>query len=249
MPTAAEVDEFQAALDDVKTVMVATLVAQWMESVQGNPAEALDELREFVLDLVAEYGQAAAAVAIDFYEAARPSGAPVFSPLPAVRADLLSGRSLDWAIQPLTTENWESALDRLAGLGQLATQQAAVDTIGESTTLDPLDVKFARYPTNDDPCAYCVIRASRGAIYWTEETATRGDHRQCMCKVTMVFSDEVLPYRRAPYMAQYQNGASDPVFQAASATLRANTSLSPAERRDAEFRALLAAMRRTNGLR
>lgn len=247
MPTAAEADELQAALDDVKVVMVAALVEQWSSTVAGSPADSVEEIRDFARDLVADFGQAAATVAIDFYESVRPAGAPTFTPTPALAPDLLGEGTLVWATEPLRTEAWEDALDRLAASTQLATQQAAVDTIGEATELDPLDVKFCRFPTNEDPCAYCVLRAGRGAIYWSEETATRGDHRQCMCKVVPVFSDEPLPYLRAPFMAQYQAGASDPTYQAEVAAIR--DTLAGDERRNAELKALLAAMRRANGLR
>lgn len=247
MPTAAEVDAFQEEIDNLKVLMVAALVAHWVENVQGNPAEAIGELREFVTELVRDYGRAAAAIAVDFYNSARPAGAPAFDPVPQVRDDLLPTGSLIWATQPLTTEKFEDALDRLAAETQLATFTAAFETIGEASELDPLEVKFARYPQNPDPCAYCVLRASRGAIYWSEESATRGDHRSCGCKATMVFSDEPLPYMRAPFMAKYLDGAA--AAEAEIAAIKADKSLSPSERRDREFKALLAGMRRAGNLR
>lgn len=247
MPTKAELDEFQQATDDLKTVMVAALVAHWMENVQANPAEAVEDLRQFVLNIVSEYGQAAAAIAIDFYNSVRPAGSPPFLPTPVVRDDLLGVGTLKWATEPLQTDTWEQSLDRLAAATQKATMQALVETIGEATLEDPLEVRYARFPQNDDPCAYCVLRASRGAIYWSQETAGRGDHVKCMCRITPVFSDEVLPYMRAPYMAQFQNGAS--AAAGTIAAIRANRSLTPAQRREAEFKALLAGMRQANGLR
>lgn len=247
VPTQAEVDEFQAATDDIKAVMVASLVAYWIENVEANPAESIGELREFTLGLVAEYGQTAAATAIDFYESVRPAGAPSFEPVPVVRDDLVGGGSLNWATQPLLTETWEQALDRISAEIQKATMEAAIETIGEATLEDPLDVRYARYPQDDDPCAYCVLRASRGAIYWSEDTAARGDHVYCKCRITPVFPDEPLPYLRAPYMAQYQNGAAEAAD--AVAAIRADHTLAPAERQEAEFKALLAGMRRANGLR
>ena len=104
-----------------------------------------------------------------------------------------------------------------------------METIGEATDEDPLAVMFARFPQNPDPCAWCVLRASKGAVFWSEETATRGDHVKCRCKVTPVFPGEPLPYLRAPYMAQYQNGA--------------------AEADGPGRKALLSGMRRANGIR
>lgn len=229
MPTPDEVNDFQQAIDDVQALMVAALVAHWIENVEGDPAEAVDDFRQFVLDIVAEYGQAAAAVAIDFYDSVRPPGSPPFSPTPSVRDELVGDGTLNWVTQPLLTESWQDALDRGAAAIQKAAMQAAIETIGEATEQDPLDVKYARWPGNPDPCAWCVLRASRGAIYWSESSAERGDHIKCGCKITPIFPGEPLPYQRKPYMAQYLAGAD-----AAEGPGR---------------KALLSAMRKANGIR
>lgn len=230
MPTQAELAALEQELADVQTLMVAALVTYWAENVTPDPVASLDELRLFALDLVAEYGTAAAAVALDFYSSVRPAGAPEFTPRPVVRDDLLSGPSLNWATQPLVTEEFETALDRLAAEIQKDAQLALVETIGEATQEDPIgEVKYARFPQNPKPCAWCVLRASKGAVYWSESTAERGDHIKCGCAVTPIFPGEPLPYLRKPYMAQYLAGASE--------TTEPGT------------KALLAAMRQANGIR
>lgn len=218
--------------------MVAALVAHWMENVQGNPAGSVEALREFVLEIVAEYGQASAAIAIDFYNAVRPAGSPSFSPTPFVRDDLVGGGTLNWATAPLLTEEWEQSLERIAAEIQKASYQAAVETLGEATEEDPLDVKYARWPQNPEPCAYCVLRASRGAVYWSESSAERGDHIKCGCRVTPIFPGEPLPYLRKPYMAQYGAGATE-----------AEGDIAAASTRKERTKALLSGMRRANGIR
>lgn len=229
MPTAAEVEDFQAAADDVNAIMVASLVSYWASEVDGNPAPSLNDLRDFIYDAIAEYGQSTAAVAIDFYESVRPAGSPAFIPVPQVRDDLLEVGTLKWSIGPLFDADYETSLTRIAAEIQKATMQAAIETIGEATADDQLDVKFARWPTNPDPCAYCVLRASRGAVYWTEATATRGDHVKCGCKATPIFPGEPLPYLRKPYIAAFQAGE--------------------AEASEPGLKPLLAAMRKANGTR
>ena len=218
--------------------MVAALVAQWMENVEGNPADAVDTLRRLVLDIVAEYGQAAAATAIDFYDSVRPPGSPAFRPQPFVRDDLVGGGTLNWISQPLAGESPGDALDRAAAGIQKASYQAAVETIGEAAQADPLDVRYARWPRNPDPCAFCVLRASRGAVYWSENTAERGDHLKCGCDVTPVFPDEPLPYNPKPYRRQYLAGASE-----------ASDEIDAARPGKAKRTALLSGMRRANGTR
>lgn len=225
-------------MDDVRTLMVAALVAQWLESTQGNPADAVDDLRSFVLGIVAEYGQVAAATAIDFYDSVRPAGSPSFAAVPVVRGDLIGGGSLNWSTAPLLTDDWEKSLDRMAAEMQKAAYAAAVETIGQATDEDPLDARFARWPMNAQPCAYCVLRASRGAVYWSEATAERGDHLSCGCRVTPVFPGERLPYQLKPYKQQYLDGASE-----------AAGDIDAARPGKAKTKALLSGMRRANGSR
>lgn len=234
MPTQAETDDFHAAISDVRTLAVASLVAQWTDVVAPNPAAAVDDLRTLLLDLTAQYGQASAATAIDFYESARPPGSPAFIPTPVVRDDLVQGGTLNWATSPLLGDGWQAALDRTAAELMKSSYQAAVETIGVATEADPLDAKFARWPQNDDPCAWCVLRASRGAVYWSEAAAERGDHLRCKCQVSMIFPGDQLPYLRKPYMAQYLAGAHE---------------AEPASDRKGARKALLAGMRRANGSR
>ena len=238
MPTPAELDDFDDQFNDLRTLLVAALVEQWASDVAPSPAEARERLQEVLLDLLDEYGPAAASIAADFYDSVRPGGAPPFVAEAIVSDDLLLPGTLNWVTEPLLTEDWQKALDRAAAAVQKSTKQALVDTIGENTALDPLDVRFARWPQNSDPCAYCVMRASRGAVYWTEATAERGDHLKCGCRVTPVFTGERLPYLTKPYMAQYLAGADE-----------AAADIGAAAPGKAKRRALLSGMRRANGSR
>lgn len=237
MPTPEESRDFAEALADIKALIVAKLVEKWITDIQGNPADLVDDLRQFVLDIVAEFGQVAAATAIDFYESVRPPGSPPFRPVPSVRDDLISGPSLNWSTAPLLGDDPEKALERVAAEIQKAAQDAAVETMGQATSQDLLEVKYARWPTNDDPCAYCVLRASKGAVYWTEATAERGDHIKCQCNVTPVFEGEELPYNRDAYLADYTAGRDD------AEDALGDPSRSPSTK------AILAGMRRANGTR
>lgn len=218
--------------------MVAALLEQWGATVAPNPGEAVEDLQAIVADLVAEFAPAAASVAVDFYASVRPPASPPFTPAAIVADDLMLPGTQNWSTKPLRTETPELALDRTASAIQKSVKQALVDTIGENTALDPLEVRYARWPQNPDPCAWCVLRASRGAVYWTESTAERGDHLKCGCRVTPVFSDEPLPYQLKPYKAQYLAGADEAAGDIDAA--------SPGK---AKRKALLSGMRRANGSR
>lgn len=229
MPTPAELDQLDDDLNNLQAVMIGSLVEQWMSTVVPNPADSLEDLQDIVTELIAQFAPASASIAVDFYNSVRPTAAPSFTPQVVVADDLLPTGTLYWSTSPVMSADWQDALDRTASSIQKSVKQALVDTIGEATELDPLEVKFARWPQNPDPCSWCVLRASRGAIYWSEASAERGDHLKCGCRATPVFSDEQLPYERKPYYAQYEAGI--------------------AESDGRDLKAILAGMRRANGTR
>lgn len=53
-------------------------------------------------------------------------------------------------------------------------------------------VRFARVPTGFETCAFCLMLASRGAVYHTRKTAGefKHFHRRCDCKVVPSFEDD-----------------------------------------------------------
>lgn len=55
-------------------------------------------------------------------------------------------------------------------------------------------VRFARVPTGFETCTFCIMLASRGAVYHTRKSAGefRHFHRNCDCKVVPGFEDD--PY-------------------------------------------------------
>ncbi len=53
-------------------------------------------------------------------------------------------------------------------------------------------VRFARVPTGHETCTFCLMLASRGAVYHTRQAAGefRHSHRGCDCKVVPGFEDD-----------------------------------------------------------
>lgn len=49
--------------------------------------------------------------------------------------------------------------------------------------LQPGDVAYARVPTGRETCTYCMMLASRGFAYHSEESAGHADHRGCDCLI------------------------------------------------------------------
>ncbi|WP_333790063.1 hypothetical protein, partial [Parolsenella catena] len=53
-------------------------------------------------------------------------------------------------------------------------------------------VRFARVPTGFETCTFCIMLASRGAVYHTRKTAGefKHFHRRCDCKIVPGFGDD-----------------------------------------------------------
>ena len=53
----------------------------------------------------------------------------------------------------------------------------------QSRALEYGDVAYARVPTGARTCTYCMMLASRGFVYHSENDAEAGDHRMCDCLI------------------------------------------------------------------
>ena len=84
--------------------------------------------------------------------------------------------------------------------------------------------RFARVPTGTETCTFCLMLASRGAVYHTRKTAGefRRFHRGCDCKVMVGFEDDpdaelvegVRPEELRSQLAQFEEIDADPKLNA-----------------------------------
>lgn len=88
--------------------------------------------------------------------------------------------------------------------------------------------RFARIPTGDTTCAFCLTLASRGFVYYTRETAGEFDkyHDDCDCEVVSSFdgdSASLENYSPSLYYDMYSNAIARP-SETAPIDLRATLS-------------------------
>ena len=63
--------------------------------------------------------------------------------------------------------------------------------------------------TASDPCAWCAMLASRGAVYKSEESASFDAHYRCRCSAQCVFSrEDAKALRNAPLAQEWQQATA-----------------------------------------
>lgn len=207
---------------DIVTLAVAALVARWESLDLADPAAVVAALSEAVPEIAAAFGETAASVAADFYDTLRrEAGVPgaftatMAAPVP----DQQVANGVRYDVRPLFEKTFtapdgdkvtvkpdpDKALKRLSTDLQRYVQQPARDTIARNAGRDPASAHWARVPTGPTTCGFCLVMASRAAVYESEGSAGAdqdsqfvGDgkhkyHNDCDCVAIPVWSPRDYP--------------------------------------------------------
>lgn len=146
-----------------------------------------------IRQITSAYGELAAVRAAEFYDVVREVGG--FSGKAAVP---VSGKTPEeqlkavvrWGIGPLweETPRPDAALKRLVGSTQRLSLQPGRQTIYQMVKRDR--IRYAHVPQGKT-CAFCMMLASRGAVYWSDQQPQYHDH--CDCLTVPVSTPDDLP--------------------------------------------------------
>lgn len=223
MASRADVEQYAQANRDIRTLTLRELEGFWRTLDLSDPERAALAIEAYLPVLVAAYGEMAAAVAADYFDNLRAeAGAPGrFRALMADGVDpkLVAGQSR-WGVAPLFKKSPDpvAALGRLSQVADTHTLQPGRDTIALSASRDPAHATWARVPVGKT-CAFCLMVASRGAVYRSKEAAGDGHkyHGHCDCTPTPIWRGTDYPegYDPDALMEKYLDargtaGSSDP---------------------------------------
>lgn len=181
MPTQSDIEALRSANAELMRLVDAELADFFAELVDASPEVARDALLDFIPSMVAEYGDVAAAVSAEWYEQVYGTSARLASPISIGDAE----KGVRYAAGHL----WTPTPQMMGGL--LSTQldkwvrQAGRDSITQSAERDGL--RWARVPQGGKTCAFCLLLASRDAVYLSERSASRRAdgqdyHGKCRCE-------------------------------------------------------------------
>lgn len=170
-----------------------------------------DILTEYTPALIDRYGDLAATFAADFYDSARLEarlgGTYRASPAAPIAEEAVE-TLVRWSAVPIGVGDWDEALRRLLAGGERHVRNADRDTIHDAVRNDPRPVGYARRP-QADACAFCLMLASRGAVYSSEAAATQASrtrgtraagesyHDNCKCEPVPIFAPADVPAENA----------------------------------------------------
>lgn len=181
-----------------------------------RPETSRDALLEFVPALVDRYGPVAAEMAAEWYDelVEQAPGPRPFKATP-VQANIAK-TDIQATTRRLAGGLWGNPLAELLP-GLLAStgkwvQQSGRDTIISNAKRE--GVRWARVPQGKKTCAFCLVLASRDAVYISKRTASStrdGErfHSHCDCQAVRIASQEDYPSGYLPddYYAMYNASA------------------------------------------
>jgi hypothetical protein len=182
MPSRAETERLRQAQVGLRSLVERDLRAFWSSLDLNKPEAARDALLRFVPDLVATYGESAAALAADWYDEVR-----ALERIPGRFRAVMDPPNEDVALVE-TVRRSAGALftdnpgDALVGITAKAGKYAlagARRTIITSTDRDPRASGWQRV-TRAGACRFCRLLAGRGDVY-KESTVHFAAHGDCNC--------------------------------------------------------------------
>ena len=158
----------------------------------SDVADARAVVSEAVRMALADSTAVAAQASADFYDAARAMatgemlGAKAHSSFDPQLTDSAIRAFAQRIVDGKPVESFNDAvLQRI----DYEIKRASGDCIVENAAADPLHPRYARVPTGPETCLFCLMLASRGAVYRSEASAGAVDHyhANCDCRVVPDF--------------------------------------------------------------
>ncbi len=169
-------------------------VSRLLESIEWRPdsiAECRAALVDALLSVMPTYTDAAAQAGADFYDAVR--AAEVGEAMGALAVSGFDREAFEGAVRAFVQDVVDGkpaeqlngkVIDRV----DRDIRRSANMSVAENARRDPLKPKYARVPSGGETCEFCIMLASRGAVYGTEEAASHA-HPGCDCRVVPSFGD------------------------------------------------------------
>ena len=201
MISRADFDEYSRQVDAISRGASEQVAAQVLAWCRAHPDASVAEIREAAKEILSGvsqvYDEAAASLAAEWYDdlateaGARLPAAITVSSYSSEQVD----RTVRYQARVLVDGDVRGFAQSCGDLAEYAAKRSVNSTILANAARDRRrGVRFARVPTGAETCSFCLMLASRGAVYHTRKTAGEQNHfhRHCDCKIVPGFEDD--PY-------------------------------------------------------
>lgn len=206
----ADLEAYRAANAELSRLVKRDLTAFFGSLNLANPEASRDALLAFVPALTAQYGDIAATLAADFYEESRAaSGAR--GRFTARTASAVDSGAVEAKVRYAAGQLWSPDPSTMLGALLVAAdkyvKQPGRDTMAANARRE--GVRWARVPTGAKTCSWCLVLASRDAVYRSKTSAGGDGHRfhgACDCVATRIGKASDYPEGYLPdnYYEMYQ---------------------------------------------
>ena len=215
MVARSEIEPFRLATAELSSLVRGVLEEFFLSLDLSKPEDARDALLEFVPILTDQYGAVAATLAAEFYDELRAASGAA-GQFAALAAASVPAGAVEANVRFLAGHLWTP--NPAAMLGPLLTsadryvKQPGRNTIRMNAKRE--GVRFARVPTGEKTCAFCLMLASRDAVYFSKESAGDtgegfgdGFHGDCDCLVVRIAKKSDYPEGYLPddYYSMYMD--------------------------------------------
>lgn len=197
--SAAYVAEFSRRLDALSVSAQGALA----RLLQGVDADDVDAVAAAVATVCGPYTTMSAAITAQFYDGIRSAANAEGD----YEAEGYSGYEREGAERAVRARVEAGEAAPVAG-GKVVDREvsnASRECVRHNCRRDPAKPKYASVPTNSNPCAWCVMRASAGFVY----NADSESHDHCKCRLVPGFkgAQAVQGYDQGAYEDEWNEAA------------------------------------------
>lgn len=189
-------ESHQAGQEALAALTAGVLLSAWELLDLHDLTGTLPAFTAAVRAIIARYGSASGAAAVDYYRAARAAQVPgrasvrvAAGPTEAAVQDAVRG-AVSPLYGPVATDTTTAARDAVDATVQRLVLNQGRDTIIDNVEADPAAKGWARV-TEVGACSFCImlaLRAGAGLLYKTERSGAFQAHDHCACHVEPVFT-------------------------------------------------------------
>ena len=210
------INSFANQLDAINKAANKTLYNQLSKNALIDKLNYYNEIDKLTFDTVAEIMDMTArgstklssALTCQFYDGIRDAANLQDDFKAELWTEYSSGeiRAASYAIMEEAIAGTNTALvtDLLGNVLDRANKNASDATVRHNARRDPSKPRYASVPTSSTPCAWCVMRASQGYVYYDEKSVTHS-HHHCKCIAVPSFRGmSIQDYDPDAYLSQYE---------------------------------------------